>query len=172
MKLKGIVLETGLALALVFAFGAVTTFAQETTQPQTEVTPKSKIEKRQRKLMGRKDQGLRKHFGKMGFHQLNLTDAQREQMKTIRQRFHEKFGPQHQELRTLAQKKREGTLTADDEARLKTLREQIRASHQELRSQMEGVLTQEQRQQLEQQKEQMKQRREEMRKRLQEQKPN
>jgi Spy/CpxP family protein refolding chaperone len=169
VKLKKIALETGLALVLVLSFGSVMTFAQETKPEQTEATPKSKIEKRQKRLLGREGRrGFHKHFGKMGLRHLNLTDAQREQMKTVRQEFREKFGPQHQELRALAQKKRDGAFTADDEARLKALREQMKTSHQELRSRMEGILTDEQRQQLQQQKEQMKQRREEMRKRRQE----
>jgi Spy/CpxP family protein refolding chaperone len=167
MSLKRRIVEGGLIFSLVFAFSAIA-FGQQTTT-QTEVAPQTKVEKKQRKLLGR--DGKRGQRGKFGRHvlaKLNLTDAQKEQLSALRNSAKEKFAPQREELRTLAQKKRQGTITADEQAKIDALKQQLKTSGQQMREQISAILTTEQKQQLEQMKQEMKQRREEMRKRFEE----
>jgi len=170
--LKKKIVESGLILSLVLALGAVA-FAQSTTTTQPEATPQKKVEKKERKLGRHFKEGKRgRHgkFGKKAFGRLNLTDEQKAQMSTLRQQNREKFAAQHQELRTLGQKKRQGALTADEQARFDALKNELKASRQQMQEQMNSLLTVEQKQQLEQMKQEMKLRREERRKRWQERK--
>lgn len=175
MSLKRRIIEGGLVFSLLFSLGVVAS-AQE-TKTQTETTaPQTKAERKQNKSLrkegkrgfGREGKfGRRQAFGK-GFMagKLNLTDAQKEQAKALRQQFAGQFASQREELRTLGQKKRQGTLTADEQTRLETLKQGLKSSHEQMRQQMNGLLTPEQKQQMEQMKEQMKQRRDEMQKRF------
>lgn len=178
MSLKRRIIEGGLVFSLLFSLGVVAS-AQE-TKTETETATQTKAERKRDKSFRKEDKrgfgregkfGRRQAFGK-GFMagKLNLTDAQKEQAKAIRQQFKETLAPQQQELRTLGQKKRQGTLTADEQTRLETLRQGLKSSHEQMRQKMNALLTDEQRQQVEQMKEQMKQRREEMRKRFDERK--
>lgn len=174
MSLKRRIVEGGLIFSLVFALGAIA-LGQQTNTTQTEVAPQTKVEKKQRKFAGQEGKrGQRGKFGrhgKLGRHvlgKLNLTDAQKEQLSALRNSAKEKFAPQREELRTLVQKKRQGTITADEQAKLDALKQQLKTSGQQMREQISAILTTEQKQQLEQMKEQMKQRREEMRKRFEE----
>jgi Spy/CpxP family protein refolding chaperone len=81
--------------------------------------------------------------------ELNLTDAQREQARAIMQRRLAATKSQRQELFNLREKRIAGTFTADDEARVKTLRQEMRASMQGIREEMQGILTPEQKAKLE-----------------------
>ena len=56
---------------------------------------------------------------------------------------------QREEMRQLMQKRRAGTLTAQDETRAKELRQQLMQSRQGVRTQMMNVLTAEQKAKLE-----------------------
>lgn len=105
-----------------------------------------------------------RHGGRGGFglRGIDLTDAQREQLRQI----HEANKPseaQMTEMRTLHEAKRNGTLTADQEARLKAIREEGRQKAESVRAQVMNLLTPEQKAQLEQRKQEMKQRRDQMR---------
>lgn len=163
------IIKGGLISGLLLASCAVAS-AQQTTTPQTEVTPRTRAERkfsRQEGRKGRMGRFGRGEFGK-GIHALNLSDAQKEQFKALHQKFSEQFTTQRQEIRTLAKKKHEGTLTAEEQTKFDSLRGQMQSQREEMRKQMDALLTPEQIQQREQMKTQMKQRREEMRQRFEE----
>src|SRR2546423_15722814 len=82
-----------------------------------------------------------------GVRQLNLTDQQKQQMRSIRQA--QSTQAQREEMRQLMEKRRAGTLTAQDETRAKELRQQLMQSRQGVRTQMMNVLTAEQKAKLE-----------------------
>lgn len=96
---------------------------------------------------------------------LNLTDAQKQQISDLRKNRQVNDG-ERQELRQLAQARRNGTLTAEQQNRLQTLREQMKANGEKRKDQISAILTPEQRQQLEQNKTQRKERRKQNRKTL------
>jgi Spy/CpxP family protein refolding chaperone len=148
-------------VSLALAVGTFSTFvaAQDsTTTTQTDSTKKErKFERRADGLRG-EGKGMRggKHGGDrmlMGaLRRLNLTDAQKEQIKTI----HENNKPNqalHEEMRGLAQKRRDGgSLTEQELTRLKEIRNQMQASAEQTHKAVLAVLTDEQRTQLQQMK--------------------
>lgn len=153
------------AITLAFAFAAFASFAsaQEVT-PKTESSDNTQIEQNREWRKGKRDgfggKGFRRGGMMRGFRDLNLTDAQKEQIRQIR----EANRPDQttmEEIKTLRQAKRDNTLTAEQTERLKTLKQQAREKGQAVHQQILAVLTDEQRQQLEQKKAEMKQRREE-----------
>jgi Spy/CpxP family protein refolding chaperone len=151
------------ALTMAFAVVAFSTFAmaQETTK-----TDSDNIQKREWRKGGKRD-GFGKGFrrgGRGGFMRdlrgIELSDAQKQQIRTIM----ESNRPDQatmEEMKTLHQAKREGTLTADQQERMKVLRQQAREKGGALHQQILAVLTPEQLQQVEKNKLEMKQRREE-----------
>ncbi len=145
-------------ITLAVSIVAFTTFAsaQETTTPQDGV-------QKQERRAGGKHRGGRDGFrGMRGLRGIELTDAQKEQLKVI----HETNKPDEatmQEKRTIRQAKRDGTITPEQTERLKAMKEQSRAKHEQVRLQIEAILTPEQKQQIEQQKEEWKKKREERR---------
>jgi Spy/CpxP family protein refolding chaperone len=155
--------------------GGLGVFAQE---PQTQ-TPSSqdgtlqrdrgeRLERRRQRMAGREEmrKGMRhgRGAGRM-LGELNLTDEQRQQGRAIMQRRLENLKPQREELFRLREKRMAGTFTADDEARARTLHQEMRTGMAGARSEMDGVLTAEQRAKLEglrkERKERMEQRRKE-----------
>ena len=105
--------------------------------------------------------------GEFGLRGIELTDAQKEQIRQIR----EANRPSEAlmtEMRTLHEAKRSGTITADQEARLKALAEEGRQKGESVHEQVLNVLTTEQKAQLEQRKQEMKQRMEQRRQEMQE----
>ena len=91
---------------------------------------------------------------------LNLTDAQRTQMRSIAERNAESTKLLREELRNLRVQSREGaTLTSEQQARLETLRTELRDAKKSGHAEMLNVLTPEQRTQLEALKEEVKARR-------------
>jgi Spy/CpxP family protein refolding chaperone len=76
--------------------------------------------------------------------QINLTDAQKEQMRTIMQNQSQSTRMQREELRNLMQQSRAGTLSAEQQARAKELRQQLLESRKGTRGQMMNILTAEQ----------------------------
>lgn len=89
--------------------------------------------------------------------QLNLSDTQKEQIRGISENFKTQTQTEREELRTLGMKKRDGIITADEEARFKEIKTQLKAAGEQMRTSVLAVLTAEQRAQLEQMKEEMKQ---------------
>lgn len=154
------------AVTFVFAIVAFTTFvsAQDnSTQPQDSAT---KQEKRERKFDKEgKRGGHRGDKGMLrGVKELNLTDAQKEQLKGIMESNRAANQGIHQEMRGLMMKKRDGIITAEEQTRFDQLKSQMKASAEQTHNTVMAILTPEQRSQLEQMKEQMKQKREERRK--------
>ena len=83
--------------------------------------------------------------------QLNLTDAQKQQARTIIQSnlANPNTKAAREELAKLRSQRREGTLTPEGMARAKELRKQFHESRQDVRNQLAGILTPEQKAKLE-----------------------
>lgn len=138
----------------VFILGLLTAFGAA-SQAQQATTPAPQNPAQGPARMGRgPGRGFRRGPGRDGFgpgmmRELNLTDAQRQQMRAIVQQSFDGNKTTRDELRQLAEKRRLGTLTAEDQARAKTLHEQMRAAMIENRTKMAGVLTADQKAKLE-----------------------
>ncbi len=174
-------------MGTILAFGMVA-FAQE-PQPQTPSGPdgnlsRERMERRERhreRMAQREDSrdgmrmGRRAGIGHFAS-ELNLSEAQRQQSQAIVQRSLDGTKSQREELFKLREKRTAGTFTAEDEARARTLHEEIRTAMQGVREEMAGVLTAEQKAKLEQlqqqRKERMEQRMKERQERFQERRTN
>lgn len=144
--------------------------AKEQTRQQIEAVltaeQRQQLEtlKAERKQNGVADfKGGRKGFGRGGefggLRGLNLTDAQREQLRALNQTIFDSTKAQREELRSLlAQRQNNVQLSAEQQARANELRGQIRQSFEQTRQNLQSILTPEQRQQLETQRLQTRQR--------------
>lgn len=111
-------------------------------------------------------------FGLRGLRNLDLTDAQREQIRGIMETSKTANQPIFDEMRTLKEKRRGGAeLTETEIARVKELKAQMKQSREQTENTILGILTAEQRQRLETEKQERQKRREEFRQRRQENKP-
>lgn len=157
------------AITLALSIGTFSTFvaAQDSSSANNQQDSTKREGKLERRGEGRRgDKGMRggKHGGDrmmMGaLRQLNLTDAQKAQVKTI---FENNKSNQagREEMRGLMQKKRDGSLTEQEQARFKELKNQKRASAEQTHNAVLAVLTAEQRAQLDQIKQEMRQRHDE-----------
>jgi Spy/CpxP family protein refolding chaperone len=81
--------------------------------------------------------------------QLNLTDQQKQQARTIMQTNFKNTQAQRQDLRQLMQQRRAGTLDAAGQARAKELRGQLMEGRKSARTQLAALLTPEQKAKLE-----------------------
>lgn len=150
--------KISLAMLAVLALTAVT-YAQQkpaSTQDKMDTSQEGPREGRRHGKMGR-------HRGFAGMRELNLTEAQRQQRRAIMHRQLGNTKAQREELFKLREKRFAGTLTPEDEARVQSLRGELRNSMQSIRTEMEVVLTAEQRAKLEQLKSERKERRDERR---------
>jgi Spy/CpxP family protein refolding chaperone len=156
-------------IALAFAVGAFSTLAtaQETTTtaPDDSMRNQEKFERR-----GGYGKGMRggKHGGgdrmmMRSLEKLNLTDAQKAQVKTAFENHRTQNQPQMEEMRGLGMKKRDGVITADEQTRFTELKTQMKASKEQLHNSILAILTAEQRTQLDQMKEEMRQKKMERR---------
>jgi Spy/CpxP family protein refolding chaperone len=158
---------------MVFAVGTFA-FAQETMTRQDDSSKQDapQAEKGFRHPGGHR--GFGKGFGHRGgmrggmmhggFGKLNLSEEQKGQLKSLRENFRTSTETQRKEMFTLFQQKRDGTLNADGEARMKEIHSQMKAAGQGLHSSMLGVLTPEQKTQLETMKQEFRQKMQERRK--------
>lgn len=174
MSLKFKLISTLTLAGLIAAFSSVS-MAQD-TKTETPTTTPDKVEKPfkgQRggfgKFGGRGFGGKKRGgHGMRGFMRgIELTDAQKDQIKAIR----EANKPDQalmDEFRSLRKAKHDGTLTADQEARIKTLREQAQAKGKAVHEQIMNVFTAEQKAQIEKNKLEMKQRHEQFRQKREE----
>ncbi|MEJ7849493.1 MAG: Spy/CpxP family protein refolding chaperone [Pyrinomonadaceae bacterium] len=145
--------------AMAIATASFSTFALAQDTPANSSESVQTQEKGDRKAYGKRgghDKGMRggKHGGMRGLRGIELTDAQKTQLKTI----HESNRPNEaarQEMQTLRQAKRDGTITAAKQERLKALRVEGKQKADAVRLQIEGILTAEQRQQLQARKAEM-----------------
>ena len=162
-------LSSLITLALAFFVFAAIASAQDsgtTTQPNTE----QKQDRHWGKHRDGKGGDMHRMGGMMGFRDLNLTDAQKAQIKTI----HDANRPDPgtlQEMKTLRDAKRNGTITPEQTEQLKALRKQQREKMESVHQQVLAILTPEQRQQLDQKREEMKKRWEERRQQRQQNAP-
>ncbi len=170
MSLKNRVLA-GFTVAVAVGAFAVSGSAQDTT-----VTGAAGVEKRQKAERGAKREGMHKRGGKagfrgmrggMGFRGIELTDAQKEQMNTIREA-NRQDSSVREEMRSIMQARRAGTITEDQKARAEVLRAQNKQHSETVRIQMEAVLTAEQKAQLETRRQAMQQRMQERMQKMQE----
>ena len=160
-------------LTVAIAIFAVSTFTF--AQDDKAATPAPDKEKTERPFKG-EGHGFGKHGGHgEGFghrhggmmrmmHELNLTEEQKTQIHSIMDA-NKPDQATRDEMRNLFEAKRGGTITADQQARLDTLKEQGKAKFKAVHEQIMNVLTAEQKVQLEQKKAEMKQRMQERRER-------
>lgn len=159
------------AVTLAFAVSALTTFvaAQDTnTGKRTDKTEKQR--KFERKGFGERGfhRGMRGDAGLRGLHQLNLTDAQKQQIRGLMEANKAANEPFRQELRTIFEKRRGGAeLTEADKARLDEIHTRMKQSAEQTHNTILAILTPEQRQQLEQFKQERQKRMEERRQKMQ-----
>jgi Spy/CpxP family protein refolding chaperone len=154
------------AVTSAFAVAAFSTFAAaQDTNTNKEDNSVQKQEMRERGRGGKRGgfgKGMRGgKYAMRSFEKLNLSDAQKSQVQTITENFKTSTQAQREELRSLGMKKRDGIITADEQARAKELRTQLKASGEQMRNSIQAILTAEQKAQLEQMKEEKKKRREE-----------
>ncbi len=139
-------------LALTFAVGAFGTFAaaqDTTTAPDDSMRNQGKYERR-----GGQGKGMR--GGKRGgdrmmmraLRELNLTDAQKSQVKTAFENYKNQNQLQMEEMRGLGMKKRDGIITAEEETRFRELRTQMKTSKEQMNNSILAILTAEQRTEL------------------------
>jgi periplasmic protein CpxP/Spy len=173
MSLKSRFFTIFTAAAATAAFATFTVAQESTTSP----SPEKKAEKRMKgegKRMGGKG-----HFGKRGgmmgmrmgrmggFAGIELTDAQKEQIKSIREA-NKPTGVHRDEMKTIAEARRAGTITDAQKERVKSIRQEMMAHRQNVQAQIMAVLTPEQKAQIEQRRTEMQQKRQEFRQNRQE----
>ena len=133
------------------AFGAVA-FAQQPSPQNQNPTPGAQRRQGFGRMGRRRAMRRRGMMGGLGaLHQLNLTDAQKQQARTIIQSnlANPNTKAAREELAKLRSQRREGTLTPEQIARAKELRKQFQESRQGVRNQLAGILTPEQKAKLE-----------------------
>jgi Spy/CpxP family protein refolding chaperone len=155
-------------LATLFALLALSSVAQTPAPQNTNNAPPHGRAARLNRRMGRRDAGERgggnplkqERAERRALRRLNLTDAQRQQMRDIEQRYGQTFRADREELRRLVETRRNGgTLTPEQQQRARQIREQLRANADRMRAEIQNLLTPEQRQQIQQMREEFKQRR-------------
>jgi periplasmic protein CpxP/Spy len=154
--MKSIFTRLGLGLGLAAILSA-SAFAQTATPQQQGGTDGEGRRGREGRLgrMGRQGGrggigGMREHgMARRALRRLNLTDAQRGQLREIEARYGQSFKAQHQELRQLMEVRRAGgTLTAEQQQRAQQLRTEARANGERMHAEILALLTNEQRDQL------------------------
>lgn len=157
----------------VFLLSGIAVLAQQPQTPATapdETLRKERIEQRaerhRQRMERHRERGELEGHRRMGRHggmgrmmrELKLSDEQRQQSRAIVQRRLEATKGQREELFRLREKRIAGTFTADDEARAKALRQEMRNSMDGIQDEMSGVLTAEQKARLEEMKKERKER--------------
>ena len=159
MSLRNKLMGTAITAALVSVLG-VNALAQEAQGPTPERNRPDGVGRRgegRERLRGR-EMGKRRFLRK-----LDLTDAQKQQIRAAAKRNREATKTQREELRQLAEKRRGGTLSTAEETRIRALRDEIRSSMQNNHANLASILTPEQKIKLEQIKSERKERRKELR---------
>jgi protein CpxP len=152
-------------LTLAFGVFVGTAAAQDTTTTQKQNNVQKPEKGERRGGFGRHD-GADPGFGgpRRGgpegmlreFRDLNLTDAQKQQIHTILESNKPDQAAMEQ-MQTLREARRNGTLTDDQKQQLKTLHQQQAEKMRSIHEQVLNVLTPEQKQQLEQKRQEMRQ---------------
>ena len=161
MSLRNKLMGAAITAAMVSVLG-VNAMAQEPQGPTPERNRPDRVGRRggmegRERLRGRE-------MGKRRFlRELNLTDAQKEQLRAAARQNREATKTQREELRQLAEKRRGGTLSTAEQARIRALRDEIRSSMRNNHANLAGILTPEQKAKLEQIKSERKDRHKELR---------
>ena len=158
------------------ATAALTTFTMAQDAPSVPA-PEKKAEKRAKgfgkdKMAGIRGFGWQRRMGmqhgRMGMLRgIELTDAQKEQIKAIHEA-NKPTGVYAEELKAIAQARRDGTITDAQKERMKAIRQEMIAKRRAVRAQIQALLTNEQKAQIEQRRNEMRQKREEFRQNRQE----
>jgi Spy/CpxP family protein refolding chaperone len=135
-----------LTLGLLTAFGAVVQAQQPATQNPAEGPGRMG---RGEGRGPRRGPGAEGGFGPAMLRELNLTDDQKQQVRTILQQSFAGSKTAREELRQLGEKSRQGSLTTEEEARARILHEQMRASMKDTETKIASVLTAEQKAKIE-----------------------
>ena len=165
--MKNIFTRAGLTLGLIMtltAGGSALAQQQQPSSPQAE----GKAERHGRGGFGHKRHGRGMGRGMKGafLRDLNLTDAQKEQLRAIHERYRATFDAKRQERRQFFEQRGEGgTLTEEQRARAQAFRQEMRETSERMHNEILAVLTPEQRTQLEQKRQEAEQRRQEFRQR-------
>ena len=132
----------------ILAVGMMASGTAVLAQTPSPAYPTTGVQQPDRTGMGRRR--MRRRMGQRRLlSQLNLTDAQKQQVRSIIQNQAGSTKAQGEELWQLSQQRRAGTLTPEGEARAKELRLQLREARKGTRAQMMNVLTAEQKAKLE-----------------------
>lgn len=160
--LSVITLAAGVVVFSTAALAQETTTVTPTTPNKVERHEKGEHREMREGKFGREGFGGKHGDGMQMFRDLNLTEAQKTQIKSIHEA--NKPNPETMEqMRSLARAKHDGTITADQQAQLKALKTQMHEKGRSVHEQIEGVLTPEQKTQLKQQRQEMKEKFEELR---------
>ena len=107
--------------------------------------PAPTVQQPDRARLARRGVRRRAQMGRLrALRQINLTDAQREQARLIRQNHVASTRAQREELRKLLAQTRTGTLSNEQQARAQQLRQQLMEGRRSVHGQMLNVLTAEQ----------------------------
>jgi Spy/CpxP family protein refolding chaperone len=134
-------------LVLLAALGA----AVQAQQPQPSTQNQTPGNETRRFGRGEERRGMRR-LGRTplgALRELNLSDDQKQQVGSIMERNFESTKTLREELRTLGQKRFDGTLTPEEQARAKELHQQMAQSMQTAMTELTGILTAEQKARLE-----------------------
>ena len=135
-------------LGLIFTTSAVSFGQQPATFPQDNAQQQQ--ERYERRGRRRQGMGKRGHGGvKRLMSQLNLTDAQEQQLSAIEERFKASTRTQREEMRRLHEST-QGQPSAETQARFQALRAELGQARRNQHQEMLNVLNGEQRAQLEQ----------------------
>lgn len=147
-----------LTVALGVVVFSTFTMAQDTTATAPDAAKAEKRARGERGFGKHKSDRMGRHGGMMGgLHGLNLTDAQKEQVKSIMQA-NRPGAAVMEEVRTLRTAKRDGTITADQQARFAVLKTQAKEKGRSIHEKIQAILTPEQKVQIAQKKQEMKER--------------
>ena len=136
-------------LGLIFVFSAAVSAQQQPTQGDNGQPQQPQWERRggpRRHGMGKGGRG----GGLRLMSQLNLTEAQQQQMRAIEDRYRASTTTQREELRRLHESARGAEPSAETQARFQALRAELGQAMKSQHQEMLGVLNAEQRTQLEQ----------------------
>ncbi len=132
---------------LLFGLATGGSVLAQQTQPNN---PATGAQQPQRPAFARRMMRRRARMGMFrALHQLNLTDQQKQQARTIIQTNFQSTQAQRQELWQLMQQRRAGTLDAAGQTRAKELRGQLMEGRKATRTQLTALLTPEQKAKLE-----------------------
>jgi protein CpxP len=134
----------GLTLGLILTVSAVAFAQQPTNVPQDNGQQRHERRGKHRG-MGKRGGGILRLAG-----QLNLSDAQQQQLRAIQERFEANTKTQREEMRRLHESNQGGTLSTDTQSRMQALRAELRQAVRGVHQEMLNVLTPDQRTQFEQ----------------------